>query len=236
MSRLQTLILVAAFILSDVSGTKDTCDPVCEHADTFVSDPYDCSSYYYCISPGTPSGTYNCPDDKIFDSTAKPDHDEPKEPCKSDTTPPCRAICETPTCHIACKNTFDVIVDPMDCHLFYVCVSDGNGNFNTHKDECPSDRPNFNGADCTSHDECCDVCNPSCEGKEFNERIPDAEDCNKYYICDGDGGMSPEQECYMSHFDVETGECIKPEECVPLCPSTNSTSPSYDYEEYEYVN
>ncbi|CAL4211911.1 unnamed protein product [Meganyctiphanes norvegica] len=225
MSRLQTLILVVSFILSDVSGTKDTCDPVCENADTFTADPYDCNSYFYCITPGTPSGPYLCPDGEIFDSTVKPNHDDYKKPCKKDTSPPCKAICETPTCQIVCKNTLDVIVDPMDCHVFYVCVPNENGSLKPHRDECPSDRPNFNGADCTSHEEdCCDVCNPSCVGKDYGETIPDPADCHKYFTCLGDGDNNVPGDCPAGHYDIETNDCAQGLDCINLCDNSTTTA------------
>jgi len=217
-AKTHVLLLLFSFILCVLGGAEENCDPVCEKGDSFVADPYSCSLYYYCISPGTPSGPYEC-NGTIFDPATKPNHDDPKEPCKKETNPPCKAICEKPVCQVVCQNTFDLVVHPQDCGVFYVCIAVNDTAFTKHEDICPSDRAYFNGDDCTSHKEdCCDVCNPSCEGKEFGEQIPNPTNCNDYYFCDGKGNMSESQNCFGGHFDITTNKCVQGTVCEPMCP------------------
>lgn len=87
------------------------CDIVCKRPLHYIADRFDCSIYYLCSVSNDALGPYTCPEDKPFFNGQSCTADQDKC-CKRDCMPYCNA-------------TNTQIIDPTDCHNYYICLELG---------------------------------------------------------------------------------------------------------------
>ncbi|XP_042208909.1 uncharacterized protein LOC121857102 [Homarus americanus] len=135
-----------------MTGDPSTCEPTCKPPEcpitcngslSMISDPFDCTQYYICI-PGGVQGPIPCPSDREFFDGAN--CVKSKEVC-------CEVPC-IPYCHPG-----DIqIVDPTDCHMYYICTAEGPVDPNLHF-TCPSgDVFDYQVGRCVKGDKCTTLC------------------------------------------------------------------------------
>ena len=190
-------------------GVLATCKPDCtgKNPGDKVEDPKDCRNYYICMSSGPTDHTLSCGAVNHFD----PELGE----CASGTA--CFPSCVLPPCHLTCTDNIDLISDPFDCSMYYVCLA---GGVVGESYRCPNDKPYFDGKFCVGNeDTCCsELCTPYCYS--YVVQAPDPKNCTKYYICEHEG--QPDESHHFScgkHevFDVSVGRCVKGAQCKTLC-------------------
>ncbi|XP_069178529.1 uncharacterized protein [Procambarus clarkii] len=217
----ETVAWVAALLW--VTEVFSACEPDCSGKNPMdlVEDPLNCTNYYICVGDGEPSDVpIPCDSDTSFNAVVGN--------CSGPAD--CHPTCTPSPCHLTCTGNMDMISDPKDCSIYYIC-SPGNiiGPY-----DCPADRPYFNGETCVKDNTVCcgDLCNAYCQAGIAE--IADPYDCHKFYMCPEAG---PAEEKYHftcpsgGTFDVAVGQCVVGAPCNILCSGGGTDPPSPDCQE-----
>ncbi|KAK8376896.1 hypothetical protein O3P69_010081 [Scylla paramamosain] len=222
------IFLMAAFMGCLLPGVLAICEPNCKgkKPGDKVEDPKDCKRYYICMSGEVPSDvSVPCDPGNIFDPHL--------EVCSPGDT--CMASCVPPNCHLTCTEQVDLISDPFDCSVYWMCLA---GQVVGDSKRCESDAPYFNGKFCVQDkSQCCsELCTPYCYKDVY--QIPDPTNCTAFYICEKEGVPSEAYHFSCKNneiFDITLGRCTPDAQCRPLCddgtgnieppePNTSSTT------------
>ncbi|KAK7083052.1 hypothetical protein SK128_005617 [Halocaridina rubra] len=103
-----------------VGGGTGICHLTCEAINDFVSDPFDCSTYYECAPGG--KIPHKCPLSKPYFSITG---------CSTDDS-----LCCVPGCTPVCNVNEVIIADPTNCSNYYECQAPGIPS-NISKRSCP---------------------------------------------------------------------------------------------------
>ncbi|CAL4140300.1 unnamed protein product, partial [Meganyctiphanes norvegica] len=140
----------------DCSDDSTVCDTLCEHTlpscetectahGNLIADINNCTRYYLCLGEGEYAGKVEkyCPDDQPYFNGKE---------CVTDKSQCCN-------CHVdPCEAAGDVLIDPQNCHAFYMCA-DFTGTLTTLGPfMCPDDQSFINGTCDASTAECDNVC------------------------------------------------------------------------------
>ncbi|XP_071528223.1 peritrophin-48-like [Panulirus ornatus] len=192
-------------------AAEDGCDTLsCEglEAGDQIPDPYNCNSYYVCLSNCHVTDVpLDCDEGLIFDSVSK----ECKEPNEANCT-----LCPPKCASFSCGgNGTYLAANPENCTHYQIC---GLGS-EPISVECPSGEY-FDGVACQPDpNKCCDICIVFCEFA-FTE-VADPTDCHRFYYCPS-GQYYPEEEdlktCPAGKvFSSKLGMCAESEPCVQPC-------------------
>ncbi|KAL7638843.1 UNVERIFIED_CONTAM: hypothetical protein RMT77_010377 [Armadillidium vulgare] len=133
--------------------------------------------------------------------------------------------------------------DPEDCHSYYICLTDSQGNY------FPSDNPvrcpegsYFSGSSCYTgpcENQCVNICQADCTTYNY-EKVPDYKNCSSYYLC-SPGRIKIHHKCPPTTPYFDGSECSKDsyvccsccDECTPYCYDTYSEiADPYDCRSY----
>ncbi|KAL7638845.1 UNVERIFIED_CONTAM: hypothetical protein RMT77_010379 [Armadillidium vulgare] len=117
--------------------------------------------------------------------------------------------------------------DPEDCHSYYICLKDPQGNF------FPSDTPirckegsYFSGSSCYTGscvNQCVSLCQSECTSYTY-EKVADFKDCSSFYKC-SPGRIKVHHKCPSTTPYFDGSDCSKDkydccnccDECTPYC-------------------
>ncbi|CAL4066287.1 unnamed protein product [Meganyctiphanes norvegica] len=121
-----------------------------EDSDLYVQDPKDCGNYFTCMNANTAIGPIACPHGQLFLKSMGDDGFHP--PCTDGSTN-CHQLCQ---CDQECIMQWQQMAAPHHCSQYYICVG-GNtpGEFDKFLQDCPVDKPYFDGADCQTQEKFC---------------------------------------------------------------------------------
>ncbi|KAK8748005.1 hypothetical protein OTU49_016265, partial [Cherax quadricarinatus] len=88
------------------------CPITCNGTYSFISDPFDCSTYYICLPSDIPAVT--CPSDRPYFNG---------ETCVKD-----KGVCCQVSCTPYCGPGIVEAPDPFDCRKYYMCTEEGVPN------------------------------------------------------------------------------------------------------------
>ncbi|XP_045105059.1 uncharacterized protein LOC123500404 [Portunus trituberculatus] len=204
------LFLLLTFMGCFLPLVLTICEPSCKGKDPgdHVEDPKNCTKYYICMPGHIPTqSSLPCDPGNIFD----PDLGI----CSPGNT--CTASCVPPDCHLTCTEQVDLISDPYDCSVYWVCLA---GQVVGDSKRCEADAPYFNGKFCVNDkSQCCtELCRPYCYEGVY--QAPDPTNCTAFYICEEEG--VPSEDVHFSCkdneiFDITLGRCTPDAQCRPLC-------------------
>ncbi|KAK7067895.1 hypothetical protein SK128_023094 [Halocaridina rubra] len=138
-------ILLLSISLTTVIGQEDTCHLSCNGEHDLLTDPFDCSGFYYCTKTGI-DGPYLCPEDRPFFNGVH---------CTTDMTSCCH-----PKCLPYCPHEGIEVEDPLDCNSYYICVEEGLPGEEVHF-QCGLGRVYIATVGrCVKGRTCTNVCNP----------------------------------------------------------------------------
>ncbi|KAK7083053.1 hypothetical protein SK128_005618 [Halocaridina rubra] len=140
---------------TDCTGTVP-CDPICgggggvachitcNGTGDYISDPFDCGTYYECDAAGPIVPGRVCPPDRPhFDG----------ESCVNNAD-----ICCYPGCSPVCEAAATQIPDPTDCTKFYICTEAGTPDESLHFPCPPGQNFDIGSGHCTAAAECKILC------------------------------------------------------------------------------
>lgn len=197
----------------------DKCVPDCTNVKPglAVSDPWNCTQYYYCLSNEVPMGNVH--------SCDPGDHFDPSQNlCVQGSK--CQATCGM--CQPDCSghSEGDYVEDPLDCKKFYVCVHENEPS--EHPIACQPPTGVFDPVNgmCVSGDTCVSscgggACHLRCRGDQ--DLVSNPENCREYFQCDKDLNLQGPKRCPSErpYFDgwscvEDSWKCCVPE-CSPYC-------------------
>ncbi|KAK8379508.1 hypothetical protein O3P69_019437 [Scylla paramamosain] len=198
------LMLVPAGLCQNC--TTDPCVKDCTGCGPgqFIADPEDCHRYYVCDGNGNLqfNDPLYCEHGEVFDITIRE--------CQSGAQ--CN-VCQR-KCYYQCAQSPNNLISYFyDCGSYYECDSAGIPG---PVQNCPADKPFFDGIDCQADERRCCHCHPYCYDGDQGKYVADPKDCRNYYACFTQGIPSGQGHCSPGEF-FETDACSSHATCNTIC-------------------
>ncbi|XP_063854008.1 uncharacterized protein LOC135096440 [Scylla paramamosain] len=187
------------------------CNIICKNPMDFIADPLDCSQYYICDASNVPLGPLPCDSSKPYFNGKS---------CTNDESQCCRQQCMA-YCHSAGIQ----IIDPTDCHRYYICVKEGPANPD-YRQSCGSGQAfDIASGHCKQGAQCVVLC-PDGAGGGGDTSTPSSSECVSSMVCSSRGNFPKCPFCYREYFYCAgSGQTGAPQ----TCPDNKVFEPSYHY-------